>query len=179
ADIQVLQPGNTDMIARSDTTWRLDPSISGGGYFYDIAPHQIDLMCHFFGEYSNISGYSKNQQKKYSANDIVNGLISFKNGVQFRGIWCFNVSENEKKDNCSIYGSKGKISFSFYGESVTLSREGEGKSKVHQFYQFKNPDHLQQPMITDTIHYFLGNGKNPCSAEEGMTVTNIMEGFNQ
>lgn len=172
ADIQVLQAAGTNMIARSDTNWRVDPSISGGGYFYDIAPHQIDLMCHYFGEYSSSSGYSKNQQKNYSANDIVNGLISFKNGVQFRGIWCFNVSENEKKDNCSIYGSKGMISFSFYGERAILSSKGNSK-----LYLFKNPTHVQQPMIAATTNYFLGNSENPCSAFEGLIVAQIMELF--
>ena len=24
--------------------WRLQPDISGGGYFYDLAPHQLDLL---------------------------------------------------------------------------------------------------------------------------------------
>ena len=29
--------------------WRLQPDISGGGYFYDLAPHQIDMIQYIFG----------------------------------------------------------------------------------------------------------------------------------
>ena len=30
--------------------WRIDPSVAGGGYFYDLAPHQLDLVFYFFGK---------------------------------------------------------------------------------------------------------------------------------
>jgi predicted dehydrogenase len=39
-DLRFLQPFNFN----SNATWRLDKKVSGGGYFHDIAPHQIDLM---------------------------------------------------------------------------------------------------------------------------------------
>ena len=29
--------------------WRLQPEIAGGGYFYDMAPHQLDLLQDMFG----------------------------------------------------------------------------------------------------------------------------------
>ena len=29
--------------------WRLQPDIAGGGYFYDLAPHQIDMIQYIFG----------------------------------------------------------------------------------------------------------------------------------
>ena len=41
-------PDASDM-TRTDDHWRLKPEVSGGGLFYDIAPHQIDLMLHYFG----------------------------------------------------------------------------------------------------------------------------------
>lgn len=172
ADIQILQPSASDMIAASDTNWRVDPALSGGGYFNDVAPHQIDLMYHYFGGYDFATGSSYNQQKIYKANDIVTGLISFTNGIQFRGVWCFNVSESNKYDNCTIYGSEGNISFSFYGSEVIL--QVADKKEV---FNFINPQHVQQPMIEEVVSYFLGNSKNPCSAEEGLVVTSIMEDF--
>ena len=30
-------------------------------------------------------------------------------------------------------------------------------------------------MIEETVNYFLGNNKNPCSAEEGLLVIDILE----
>ncbi len=174
ADIQILQPAANDMIAKSDTNWRVDPSLSGGGYFNDVAPHQIDLMYYYFGEYEKAMGVSGNQQKVYNASDIVSGIISFKNNVQFRGIWCFNVSESNKRDKCTIYGSKGSISFSFYGNEVIL--QADDKTEI---FKFINPNHIQQPMIKEVINYFMGHGENPCSVEDGLVVTSIMQAFNK
>lgn len=172
ADIQILQPPNNDMVAKSGANWRIDPSISGGGYFNDLAPHQIDLMYHYFGDVDHACGFSANQQRSYKASDFVSGLISFKNGIQFRGVWCFNVSEKNKLDQCVIYGSKGFISFSFYGNEVRWY--SNNKTEV---FNFENPVHVQQPMIEKVVNYFLGHGQNPCSVEDGLAVTNIMEAF--
>ncbi len=172
ADIQILQPSGNDMIAKSDTNWRVNPSLSGGGYFNDVAPHQIDLMYLYFGDYENAMGFSSNQQKKYNANDIVNGSILFKNNVQFRGIWCFNVAKSDQLDKCTIYGSKGSISFSFYGSEVLLEVDND-----IEIFKFVNPKHIQQPMIKEVVNYFLGHGENPCSVEEGLVTTSIMQSF--
>jgi predicted dehydrogenase len=40
--IEILQADNATMITKTEDHWRLLPSISGGGYFHDIAPHQLD-----------------------------------------------------------------------------------------------------------------------------------------
>ncbi len=170
AEIQIFQPKNTGMIAKSDTNWRVNPSISGGGYFHDIAPHQIDLMCYYFGEVKVAEGYTVAQNNE--SNDFVNGIINFENGIQFKGTWNFNAPVKMQKDNCTIIGSKGTISFSFYGEEVETVING--KKEVHQF---KNPTHVQQPMIEKTVAYFLGNESNPCSVEEGFIVAEIMDKF--
>lgn len=172
ADIQFLQPQNTDVVAKSDVNWRIDPAISGGGLFHDMAPHQIDLMYGFFGPILKAEGIAANQTKNHQANDIVNGVIHFKNNVHFRGVWCFNVAEASKRDNCTIYGSEGDISFSFYGEAVHVNI----KNKV-ETYNFENPVNIQLPMIQETVDYFLGNRNNPCSIEDGLVVTDLLDQF--
>lgn len=48
ADIQILKSRNKNIIAKTETNRRLNPDISGGGYFYDIAPHQLDLMYYYY-----------------------------------------------------------------------------------------------------------------------------------
>ena len=171
ADIQILQSKNNNIIAKTETNWRLNPEISGGGYFHDIAPHQIDLMYHYFGEIKSAKGYATSLTNT-NVDDIVNGIIEFKNGIQFRGIWNFNVAEKDIKDECKVYGEKGTITFSFYDEKVFLSTD-----ELEEVFNFTNPKHIQQPMITQTVNYFLDTDKNPCSIKEGLTVMKIMELF--
>jgi len=155
-----------------DNNWRLNSAISGGGQFHDLAPHQIDLMYHFFGDIYSAKGFSSNLEGNNQVSEIINGVISFKNGIQFRGIWGFDVPEYLEQDNCIIYGSLGTISFSFYGDEVKVTFNKETKT-----YNLNNPVNVQQPLIQESINYFLGKRTNPCSVEEGVIVTTIMDAF--
>ena len=167
AEIDIAQSQSANLIAKTDENWRLNPEISGGGYFHDIAPHQIDLMCYYFGE---VAGIKKTEAKNKASNDVVTGEVLFKNGVQFKGSWNFDASED--LDICNIHGELGSISFSFYGNELIVSKNGKHKS-----YVYSNPKHVQQPMIENTVGYFLGQNSNPCSVEEAAVVTKIMDEF--
>lgn len=171
ADITILQSTTNNIIAKTEDNWRLKPETSGGGYFHDIAPHQIDLMLHYFGKIKNVQGFAT-ATKNNKVADIVNGIINFENGVQFRGIWNFIASENDVKDQCIIYGEKGSITFSFYGKKVIL--DTTNKKEV---FSFENPVHVQQPLIEETVKYFLGKAKNPCTVKDGVDVMKILDRF--
>ncbi|MFY0606517.1 MAG: Gfo/Idh/MocA family oxidoreductase [Cyclobacteriaceae bacterium] len=167
-DIRFSQVHN-DLIA---SNWRLDSEISGGGLFHDLAPHQLDLMYFFFGEFTYAKGFALNQSGKTNVSDMVNGIIDFNNGVQFRGTWDFDAVEGLEKDECIIYGSKRIISFSFYGDELILERNGKETKTTYQ-----NPLNIQQPFIDQTVKYFLEEGPNPCSVEEGKTIISLIDTF--
>jgi len=153
--------------------WRVDPSIAGGGLFHDLAPHQFGLMNYFFGEAKKVSGISLNQAGLYHADDMVAGNILFKNGVLFNGTWCFNVSAADEKDSCEIIGEKGKISFTFFNQrEIILTVNGKTESLSFDILQ-----HVQQPMIEKVVEYFLDEGPNPCSGEEGAIVMEWIDEF--
>ena len=171
-NIQILQAANNSIIAKTENNWRLNPETSGGGYFHDIAPHQIDLMYHYFGAIKNAKGFSTST-KNNNVDDVVNGIIAFENGIQFNGIWNFAAAEKDVKDQCKIYGENGTISFSFYGEKVYLHLN----NKKEQVFKFKNPEHVQQPMIEQTVNYFLNKDSSPCSVKDGVIVMEILDSF--
>jgi predicted dehydrogenase len=155
------------------TSWRVDPVLAGGGLFHDLAPHQLDLMYHFFGEIDKASGIATNQAGLYAADDMVTGNILFRSGVHFSGIWCFNVSAADEKDNCEIVGEKGKISFSFFEQKPILLTINDKTEK----FSFDALQHVQQPMIEQVVNYFLGEAPNPCSAEDGVEVMRLIDKF--
>jgi hypothetical protein len=37
--------------------------------------------------------------------------------------------------------------------------------------------HVQQPLIEKVVEYFLDEGPNPCSAEEGVKVMQLIDSF--
>lgn len=153
--------------------WRVNPALAGGGLFHDLAPHQLDILYHFFGEADRASGFANNQAGLYTADDMVTGNILFKSGVQFSGIWCFNVAASDQEDSCEIVGDKGKIVFSFFEQQpVQLIVDGKTETFVFDALQ-----HVQQPMIEEVVNYFLGEGPNPCSAEDGVAVMKLIDQF--
>ncbi|WP_316814640.1 Gfo/Idh/MocA family oxidoreductase [Pedobacter nyackensis] len=168
--LQMLQPENTTLIAGSEVSWRLDPAVSGGGLFHDLAPHQLDLMAYFFGEATQSVGISLNQGNPYGVDDMVVGHILFKNGVVFNGTWNFSVAEY--CDLCEIIGTEGKISFPIFGHKVTLRKNGDDEEFIFDALQ-----HVQMPMIEEVVKYFLGKADNPCSADQAIQSMQFMDDF--
>lgn len=172
-NLQLFQPDKSAMIAKTEENWRINPEVSGGGLFYDLAPHQLDLMLYFFGAPKLIRGISLNQAGYYKADDMSSGSILFENDALFTGTWCFSVPEEETKDHCEIIGSEGKLSFSIFEHNpVLLIRKGKTEK-----FSFDKLMHVQQPMIEKVVQYFLGNSPNPCSAEDGVTVMQMIDDF--
>lgn len=172
-NIRLMQPVKTDIMADSETNWRLNPAISGGGLFHDLAPHQLDLMLHFFGEVDDAMGFSVNHSHASAADDQVNGIIKFSNGINLRGSWDF-ATEGEAEDICEIHGANGKITFPFFGEKINVWQAGI-KSSIPLPY----PEYVQEPMIAKVVNYFLDRGPNPCPGEEAVEGMRLMDIFTQ
>lgn len=169
-NFQLLQPLESKMIAQTATNWRVDPAISGGGLFNDLAPHLLDLMLYFFGEPLHAHGIATNQAGAYLADDLVTGHIQFRNGVVFNGSWCFSVSPSEERDSCEIIGSEGSIQFSIFKNRELVLSSGE-------VFEFEPLQHVQQPMIAAVSNYFLGKAANPCTGEDGVATMKLIEAF--
>lgn len=170
--IRMWKTSKPDLVADVADNWRVQPNLSGGGYFHDLAPHQLDLMLFYFGEPEYYHGYSLNQSGFTPADDHVGGFILFKNQVAVNGSWCFNVAESEAIDECTIIGTKGRITFPFFGNTVYWKNETE-----EQMVSFQHPQHIQQPMIEKIVKYFKNEGPNPCSIEEAVVLMKIMDAF--
>ncbi len=171
-DLKLLQKPNSDRIAKSDENWRLKPEISGGGLFYDLAPHQLDIFVHIFGAPIFSQGFSKNQAQNNEADDTTVGQILFKNNIAFSGIWNFNAYPDNEIEQCEVIGSKGKIIFSFFGNEMALIKDGQTEAFI-----FTNPFHVQQNMIEKTVNYFLNEEENPCSLSDALLSLKVMESF--
>jgi predicted dehydrogenase len=152
--------------------WRLDPAVAGGGYFYDLAPHQLDLVFYFFGKALSYYGSASNQAGLYPAEDTVSGTMLLENGIQFKGDWCFCAPADQDIDLFEITGTEGKLSFPVFGHTISLEQQGMTK-----LIEFDPPEHNQQNLIGKIVPYFLGTGTNPCSAEEAMQSMRVMESF--
>ncbi len=152
--------------------WRVDPEVSGGGYFYDLASHQLDVMDFIFGPVVEAKGFSINQAGNYTADDITMAIFKFKNGILGQGIWVFNTSSISDKEITIIEGNRGRVSFPFFGDnSVTL----EIRDKKKEIFQFNISKHIQQGLIQTIVDELLGKGKCNSTGESGARTNRVME----
>ncbi|MCW3089977.1 MAG: oxidoreductase [Ferruginibacter sp.] len=164
-------PFSMEELRDAKNAWRVNPAISGGGLFNDLAPHQLDLMYYFFGAAQKTTGLSTNQGGNYAADDMVAGNILFANGIVFSGAWCFNSAI--PSDYCELIGDAGKIKFSFFsGNTIELVVNGKTTS-----FSFDALQHVQQPMIEKTVQYFLGTAPNPCTGTEAAEIMRWIGAF--
>jgi len=158
-----------------DAGWRVDPAVSGGGLFHDLAPHQLDILYSFFGRPRVVASSALNQQKLYPVPDLVAGHLLFNGQILADGLWTFGSPSEADIDHCEIMGTAGSISFNFFGQPACLLRIGDHEEKI----VFEPLPHVQQPMIAAVSAFFRGEGDNPCSGQEGAAVMEIIEELTQ
>lgn len=170
--LNLLQPQQSPLITATEDNWRVRPEISGGGLFFDLAPHQLDILLWMLGNAENFSGIAINQSGSYAAEDTVCGVMTLGKNIAFTGNWCFSMPEALKEDSCEIIGDKGSLRIAVFGRQYQLTRGGGS-----QTFSFEHPAHIQQPMIEKVVKYFLGEGDNPCTLQEALQSLRIMEAF--
>jgi len=149
--------------------WRLQPEISGGGLFIDLASHTLDILDFLLGPIASATGHASNQAGLYTAEDIVTGSWQFASGVQGTGTWCFTAYAS--CDQNRIIGDRGEIAFStFGGDPITLTTP-EGS----ETFPGENPLHIQQPLIQTIVDELNGTGKCPSTGESAARTNRIMD----
>lgn len=149
--------------------WRVDPAVAGGGYFVDLAAHQLDFLDHLFGPVVEARGFAANQAGLYAAEDAVSGSFRFANGVLGGGIWCF--SSFDARDLIRIVGSRGRIEFSSFNENPITLATAEGV----QSWELTNPPHVQQPLIQNVVDTLLGRATAISTGESAARASWVMD----
>lgn len=152
--------------------WRTDPEVAGGGYFFDLAAHQLDYLDYVLGPIQSVSGHAGNQAGTYKAADIISSSFVFENGVMGSGTWCFTVDSVSEKDEMVFIGSLGQIRLSFFG-TPELHMEKSGQEP--EVLSFELPYHIQQPLIQTVVDDILGRGHCPSSGESAVRTNWVME----
>lgn len=145
---------------RENLPWRVNPDIAGGGYFYDLAPHQIDLLQEMFGCILHAEGYATNRRGLYKAEDTVSACFMFETGIPGSGSWCFVSDESSKEDNIEIFGSKGTIKFSVFTFDPIELRNEEGVKS----FSVPNPTYVQLPLIRNIVEHLQHKGNCTCDS---------------
>jgi predicted dehydrogenase len=153
-----------------DHPWLFDEKLSGGGKFFDIAPHYIDLLIYFFGEVRSTQALVRHIASPNHGEDIVKILFNFKSGLI--GSASFNFVSSHPGDKLSVYGKTGELHFSLSGEDE-LHWQGLGAET--KTFNLPSPDCVQAPMILEVVNYLLGGTANPYFGHQALASVQIIE----
>ncbi|MDQ6482486.1 Gfo/Idh/MocA family oxidoreductase [Dyadobacter sp. LHD-138] len=165
------QPYDEEVGELRKPRWRVQPEISGGGHFHDLASHQFNYLEYVLGPIKQARGIARNQAGLYEADDITVANFEFESGVLGNGVWCYTINKEQREDHAQIIGSRGRISFSFF-EKCDIIVETESGTEV---YNIPYPEHVQQPLIDLIVKELRGEGKSPSSGLTGARANLIMD----
>ncbi len=164
-------PRQLDYSAPSELPWRLQPDISGGGYFYDLAPHQFDLLQDMFGVITKTEGICINRGGLYEAEDTISACFQFESGIPGSGSWCFVGHESSRDDRVEVIGDAGMLSFSVFSYAPIELATSEG----HTSLTIPNPPYAQLPIIKSVVGHLQGNSVCSCTSISATPVNWVMD----
>ena len=164
-------PRDLDYSSGGSLSWRLQPDIAGGGYFYDLAPHQLDLLQDLFGVITEAEGMCANRAGLYSAEDSVSACFRFESGLPGSGSWCFVGHKSAKEDRIEVIGDKGMLCFSVYNYDPIQLVTSEGTTSI----TVPNPPYVQLPIIKAVIEDLQGFGACSCTSVSATPVNWVLD----
>jgi predicted dehydrogenase len=142
-------------------SWRVDPEISGGGHFFDMASHQLDWLDFIFGPIQKVKSIALNQSGLYNAEDFVTAEFIFPGNIAGTGTWSFVVHPESNRDIIEIIGDKGSIKFS----------TAAGRKEIVN----ERPEHVQFNLIEKIVQTLNGNGTSPSTGITGARTSKVMD----
>lgn len=136
--------------------WRLSPEQSGGGLFFDLGSHALDLMDFFLGPLVDVVGVARNVGRQFECEDYVE--LDFASQQTIKGHARFQFGAGRIEDNFKFEGDKGNLQFSCFGTEPLVLQAGDGSKRL---FEFPPLEHVQQPLIQAIVTTLLGKTSVP------------------
>jgi len=151
--------------------WHLIPRISGGGYFFDLACHQLDILDFLLGSIENVAGSYTNRAGHYWVEDTLSSNLRFESGVLGTCVWSYVGDKDNSIDRIEIFGTKGMITFSISSNTPIYLKVG----KKEEVFKYKKPKHVELPMIEKVVGSLLGTNSFVSNMESAARTSWVMD----
>jgi predicted dehydrogenase len=149
--------------------WRVDPEISGGGYFVDLGSHILDLLDWLLGPVTHAAGIATNRGGRYPAEDLVTGVFSFHSGIEGVGVW--NYDSFQHQDQVEIIGTAGALRFSCFSDEPLQLVTVRGLEQIRAPY----PKTVQLPLIQTVVNALTGHGASPSNGHTAVRTARVID----
>jgi len=159
----------SEQFAGGNVPWRIDPALSGGGFFFEGACHTLDFLDYLFGPVETVRAFAANQAGAYKPEDVVTASLRFASGVYGSGAWCFAADVDEEYNE--IVGANGRIRFSTYKAVPIRVYRGDAVEEI----AVTDPPHVHQPMIQSIVDELNGHGRAPSTGESAARTSWVLD----
>lgn len=151
--------------------WLYTPQLSGGGKFYDIAPHTVDIFQFLFGEICEVSGSAIHCGTGCPLENLVTMDVVTQRHI--RGHLQFCCTADEKSDRMTVAGSGGTMEFSVHGKQDIKVWDTAGNLTYDM--TIPDPVTVEQPMVQTVVEDLLGIGKCLSRAEDVLSTYRVID----
>ena len=148
--------------------WRLNAADSGAGLFYDLGSHLLDILDFLLGPLEDVAGVAANRASLHDVEDAV--AMSF-SAMGAPSVARWNFAAPGDRDKIELEGTKGRITFSCFGNDPARLETGTGAEE----FPFEPPRHVHQPLVQTIVDELLGTGKCPSTGETALRTMKVMD----
>jgi 1,5-anhydro-D-fructose reductase (1,5-anhydro-D-mannitol-forming) len=154
-----------------DSPWRLAAEHSGGGLFFDLGCHTLDIIDFLCGNLEQCSGQAENRATpQIIVEDTIVMHFRTRDGVLGTASWNF-AGGGPALDLIEITGTEGRLSLCTFGAQPLVLQTGSGREE----FPVSNPPHIHQPFIQTVVDQLLGCGQCPGSGDNGSRIALAMD----
>ena len=153
-----------------DRGWLKDPALAGGGPFYDVASHRIDVCNLLFGKPLGASGLLSNAVHQLPLEDSGTALIEYPQGVH--AVVDARWNSRIQRDEFRVVGVEGELDLTpLNGPQLKLYVAG------HEERQENHPVHtnVHLPLIENFVAAVLDGEALACPIEQAMETDWVTE----
>jgi 1,5-anhydro-D-fructose reductase (1,5-anhydro-D-mannitol-forming) len=150
--------------------WRLEPESSGGGLFFDLGCHTLDILDFLCGEIQECRGLAANRASPSPVEDTVVLHLRTRYGVLGAASWSF-AGGGPSVDQIEIVGTEARLSLSTFGAQPLVLESSRGREE----FAIPNPPHIHQPFVQTAVDELLGRGRCPSTGENGARIAHAMD----
>lgn len=151
--------------------WRLQPEVSGGGLFVDLASHTLDLLDHLLGPVVAVSGRtSRTSDGPAGAEDVVVAELELASGVLGAGSWSFD--SDVAVDEVEVCGTTGNLRFACFDDGPVRLSTPSGERLVPCP---PAPRTVQLPLVQRVVESLLGRGTSPSTGLSALRTAAVVD----
>lgn len=156
---------------RADAGWRVEPAISGGGLFLDLASHAINALEWICGPFEDAQGDAAGLMTGGKVDDVV--TVQWRCATTgARGYAAYNFASAVTEDILEITGTAGRLTWSCFGDGTLTLQRVDGSKEIEKH---PPPRHVHGPLVQTIVDELRGIGRSPSDGRSGWQTQRLLD----